>query len=153
MATARKSRIKHPNLNQPETLPVEVRQQVIELNELRRVMLHYAALFENLPSFQPFNHRIDELQGVLAEIRDWIERYLDAASESDFDSFEFEMVNLIAEGLTDALDSSPTYMTGLPATASQGEEDLRDDADALMERVWGVISDQGYKLHTKLIRA
>ncbi len=151
MATGKKTRTKRPNFNQPLTLPIDVRQQVIELNEVKRIAGQYFALFEELPSFQALTHNIETLQGNLEEIQDWIGQYLDPAVDLDFKSFEFEMTHLIADSLQDSLDNYPHDRTSLPK--GQSEMTLRDDANALMDNVWDVIRDQGYRLHTALIRA
>ena len=151
MVKSKKIRTKRPNFNQPLTLPIEVRQQVIELNELKRIAGQYFALFEELPSFQALTLNIETLQGNLEEIQDFIGDYLDPAVDLDFKAFEFEMANLIAVSLEESLDNYPDDGTLLPKKQSQIT--LRDDADALMENVWRVIRVQGYRLHTALIRA
>ena len=151
MVKGKKIRTKRPNFNQPLTLPIEVRQQVIELNELKRIAGQYFALFEELPSFQALTLNIETLQGNLEEIQDFIGDYLDPAVDLDFKAFEFEMANLIAVSLEESLDNYPDDGTLLPKKQSQIT--LRDDADALMENVWHVIRVQGYRLHTALIRA
>ena len=151
MVKGKKIRTKRPNFNQPLTLPIEVRQQVIELNELKRIAGQYFALFEELPSFQALTLNIETLQGNLEEIQDFIGDYLDPAVDLDFKAFEFEMANLIADSLEESLDNYPDDGTLLPKKQSQIT--LRDDADALMENVWHVIRVQGYRLHTALIRA
>ncbi len=142
---------KRVSFDNPEAFSSEVRPHVVAIQATRALIDRYETLVEDLPSFVPLLNRFAELRGKMDEIADYIKTYLAQDDEQDFDSFEYEMSHLAGE-LESVLDDTPID-TRARKNASPLEDQLFSDVGDLMERIWVIVSDQGYKLHTAMIRA
>ena len=141
---------KRPNFDKPEAFPAEVRAQVVAIKMTRQMIDTHAPLFKHIPSFAALNERFADLSGSIDELVSWIKQYLDG--DIDFDGFEHEMRHLLADSIRGILDHTPIDSRSRK-NASPLEDQLFSDVAEVMERVWEAVSEQGYKLHTAMIRA
>ena len=138
-----------PDFDKPDTLPIEVRAHATEIKKMRKIIGDYMYLFEDLPSFEPLNQWFERLLSYFEETIEWIKKYL--VREINLRSFDHEMLYFSAEELELLLEDLPGSSRA-GKSASLLESQLFADVEDVMQFVWELVREQGYKLHVALIR-